>query len=262
VRVVVRVVLPVTLAAALLAACAAPLQPETAADKTSPPKLGACYRLSPEDTREPSNASEPVPCTAPHTAETFAIGTLPESTGEDYDSPDHGQWIFRRCGRAFERFLSADESLTMRIQLSWAWFRPSERGWDKGARWYRCDLVGGPDDTTKYRDLPRTAKGLFRARPPEEWLTCARGATVMDSTKVPCSEQHDWRAVTTIKLGTPEDRYPGDRMVEVRSRDYCSDSVGAWMNYPVDYEFGYTWFREAEWQAGNRRSICWAKTDR
>ena len=32
----------------------------------------------------------------------------------------------------------------MRVQLSWAWFRPSERGWDKGARWYRCDLVGGP----------------------------------------------------------------------------------------------------------------------
>ena len=31
----------------------------------------------------------------------------------------------------------------MRVQLSWAWFRPSERGWKKGDRWYRCDLVGG-----------------------------------------------------------------------------------------------------------------------
>ena len=51
-------------------------------------------------------------------------------------------------------------------------------------------------------------------------------------------------------------------LVEVRSRDFCSDSVGAWMNYPVDYEFGYTWFHEAEWQAGNRRSVCWSKTDR
>jgi hypothetical protein len=37
--------------------------------------------------------------------------------------------------------------------------------------------------------------------------------------------------------------------------------VGAWLNYPVDYDYGYTYFHEAEWKAGNRRSICWAKTD-
>ena len=59
---------------------------------------------------------------------------------------------------------------------------------------------------------PTTAKGLFRAEPPEEWLTCAQGATVLESKKVPCSEQHDWRAVTTIKLGGPKDPYPGDRL--------------------------------------------------
>ena len=62
-------------------------------------------------------------------------------------------------------------------------------------------------------------------------------------------------------LGKPSDPYPGDRLSEVRTRDYCSGSVGAWMNYPVDYDYGYTWFHEAEWKAGNRRSICWAKTD-
>ena len=45
------------------------------------------------------------------------------------------------------------------------------------------------------------------------------------------------------------------------TRDFCSDSVGAWLNYPVDYDFGYTWFHEAEWEAGNRRSVCWAKTE-
>ena len=88
------------------------------------------------------------------------------------------------------------------------------------------------------------------------------GASVQKSKKVPCTEKHDWRAVTSIKLGKPADPYPGDRLVQVKSRDYCSDSVGAWMNYPVDYEFGYTWFHEAEWKAGNRLTVCWAKTDR
>ena len=80
--------------------------------------------------------------------------------------------------------------------------------------------------------------------------------------KVPCTEPHQWRAVTTISLGGANDDYPGDRLVEVKTRDFCSDSVGAWLSYPVDYDFGYTWFHQAEWDAGNRRSVCWAKTDR
>ena len=258
-----RAALPaLLLALVVLAGCEdAPLRPQTAADKTEPPKLGACYVLTPKDVQAPSNASEPVPCSKPHTAETFAIGTLPRSTGEDYSSPGHGKWVYRKCGQAFQKFLGVDESLAMRVQLSWAWFRPSERGWDDDARWYRCDLIGGPEDARKYAALPTTGKGLFRARPPEQWLTCAQGPTVAESTKVPCSAAHDWRAVTTIKLGAPQDPYLGDRLSEVRSRDFCSDSVGAWMNYPVDYEFGYSWFHEAEWEAGNRRAVCWAKTD-
>lgn len=251
------------LVAVLLAGCSsAPLKRPTAADRTTPPELGSCYVLTPEDTTSPSSSSAAVPCSRPHTSETFAIGTLPASTGKDWSSPEHGRWIFPTSERAIERFIGADESLAMRVKLSWAWFRPSQRGWDKGARWYRCDVVGGTDTAPAYTALPTSAKGLFRAKPPEQWLLCAQGASVLESKKVGCTEQHDWRAVTTIKLGGPQDAYPGDRLVQVRSRDFCSDSVGAWMNYPVDYEYGYTWFHEAEWKAGNRRTICWARTDR
>ena len=92
-------------------------------------------------------------------------------------------------------------------------------------------------------------------------MVCAQGTTVSGSVKVPCSDKHDWRAVTTIVLGTQSDPYPGDRRVQVRTRDFCSKSVGAWLDYPVDYDFGYSWFHEAEWDAGNRRSVCWARTD-
>ena len=79
---------------------------------------------------------------------------------------------------------------------------------------------------------------------------------------MPCTAPHAWRAVSTIKLGEPEDDYPGDRVVEVRTRDYCDQSVGALLDYPVSYDFAYTWFHEAEWEVGNRRSVCWAKTER
>ena len=245
----------------VLAGCSTPLQPRSAADKATAPKVGACYRLTPEDTGRSSSGSAPVACSSPHTAQTFAIGTLPRSTGTSYDAAEHGRWLYPRCEAAFEKLLAVDESMALRIRLSWAWFRPTERGWAKGARWYRCDLVGGTAESTSYRELPAKVQGLFAAKPPEEWLTCAQGATVLRATKVACSEPHDWRAVTTIKLGAPSDPYPGDRLVQVRTRDFCSDSVGAWMNYPVDYEFGYTFFHEAEWKAGVRRSVCWSRTD-
>jgi hypothetical protein len=242
-------------------ACGNLVHHDTEADKVTPPKLGVCRDLAAGDLDEPTNTSPVVPCSEDHTAQTFAVGTLPGSTGSSYRDKRHGTFVFDACSKAFREFLGVDESLAMRVRLTWAWFRPSERGWDRGARWYRCDVVGGPDKAKTLQDLPVDAKGLFSSEQPDQWLSCARGTTVAHSTKVPCSETHDWRAVTTIKVGLPDDPYPGDRVVQVRSRDRCSDWVGAWMHYPTDYDYGYTWFHEAEWSTGNRRSICWARTD-
>ena len=56
-------------------------------------------------------------------------------------------------------------------------------------------------------------------------------------------------------LPAASDASPGDQVVQSRTRDFCSKSVGAWLDYPVDYDFGYSWFHRAEWDAGNRRSV-------
>ena len=230
-------------------------------DAVEAPNLGACRVLSPDDVKLPTNATETVDCTEPHTAETFAVGEMPKSLKDaGYDDDQVGAFAYETCSQKFMAFLGADESLVMRTVVSWAWFRPSEKAWEDGARWYRCDVVGGGDDSASYVDLPKTAKGLL-LKMNDQWMVCANGETVNGSPKVPCTEKHNWRAVTTIKLGEPEDEYPGDRLVETKSRDFCSQSVGAWLNYPVDYDFGWTYFHEAEWEAGNRRSVCWAKTD-
>jgi len=245
----------------LLTACDAGGPAAAAADE--PPVLGACRVLDPDDVAQRSNATQTVDCAEPHTAETFAVGDLPaEFDDADYDDDGLGAWAYQTCSKRFIDFLGADESLMMRTVVSWAWFRPSEDAWDDGARWYRCDVIGGGEQSKEYVDLPTTAKGLLLGNPPDKWMVCADGPTVSGSVKVPCTEPHLWRAVTTIALGEKDDAYPGDRVAEVTTRDYCSKSVGAWLNYPVDYDFGYTWFHRAEWDAGNRRSVCWAKTDR
>jgi hypothetical protein len=233
-------------------------------DTTESPKLGACRMLTPEDVGQPSNATVTVDCSEEHTAQTFAVGSFPKPLARKaaVDDPRLGAYIYRTCTEKFGAFLGGDESTVMRSMLTWAWFRPSEKAWEQGARWYRCDVVAGTEESEELRTLPKTAKGLLTGRPDDAWMTCAVGETVAGSDKVPCSEPHDWRAATTIKVGRESDPYPGDRLVEARTRDFCSDSVGAWLNYPVDYEFGYTYFRKAEWKAGNRRSICWARTDK
>ena len=234
-----------------------------AAGSDEPPVLGACRSLTPQDVSRPSNATTAVDCSASHTAETFAVGQLPRTFADAaYDDPGLGAWAYGTCSKAFAGFLGADDSLVMRTVVSWAWFRPSEQAWKDGARWYRCDVVGGGEQSKEYVDLPTTAKGLLLGRPQDRWLVCADGPSVSGSVKVPCTEPHQWRAVTTITLGDKGDSYPGDRVVEVTTRDYCSKSVGAWLAYPIDYDFGYTWFHQAEWDAGNRRSVCWARTDR
>lgn len=255
----------VLLVAAVLAGCSeeagSDVDPDRV-DAVDPPAMGACRNLEPEDVEQASNATKTVPCEEPHTAETFAVGPLPERFDDAaYDDKALSRFAYQRCGEAFEAFLGADESLVMRTLVSWAWFRPSEAAWDEGARWYRCDVVGGGEGSEEYVELPTSAKNLLTGHPDDKWMVCADGPTVAEAPKVPCSEPHTWRAVTTIKVGLETDSYPGDRMVEVTTRDYCSQSVGAWMDYPLDYDYGYTFFHKAEWQAGNRRSVCWAKTE-
>jgi hypothetical protein len=234
---------------------------QPSSDSTEAPDVGACRLLAPADVAQPSNATKTVPCNGSHTAQTYAAGSLPGRFAQaSYDDTELAAYAYRICTQRFIRFTGADESLAMRTILSWAWFRPSQSAWDAGARWYRCDVIGGGDQTAKYVDLPTRTKGLLLGRPKDQWMVCAQGATVSGSVKIPCSEKHDWRAVTTIVLGGAGDAYPGDNVVQARTRDFCSKSVGAFLDYPVDYDFGYSWFHSAEWQAGNRRSVCWART--
>lgn len=225
------------------------------------PDPGACRVLEPADIAAASNDTEPVPCAQPHNAETFLVAPFKGALAEaEYDDEALGRHVYERCGRGFMKFTGANESLALRSVLSWAWWRPSEDDWEAGARWFRCDVVGGTDQSAELIELPRTAMGILLGIPGDRWMACVKGGSVTAVPPVPCTEPHDWRAVTTIVVGKEKDTYPGDRLVEVLSRDYCSDSVGAWMNYPIDYEYAYTWFHKAEWEAGNRRSICWAGT--
>jgi hypothetical protein len=230
-------------------------------DSTALPELGVCRNLTPADVEQPANATKTVECSEKHTAQTFYAAELPEEFADAaYDDESVGEHAYATCSKEYGKFLGADESLVLRTIVSWAWFRPSETAWDEGARWFRCDVVGGASTSEAYRPLPETAEGLLLGRPDDRWLVCAAGPVFEQAEKVPCSGDHDWRAVSAIKVGEPEDEYPGDEVVASRTDAFCRSAVQAWLNYPATFEFAYTYFHEAEWNGGNRRSVCWAKT--
>ena len=124
-------------------------------DSVAAPELGACRMLEPDDVAASANSAPTVDCADDHTAETYAVGPLPSELDDAaYDDADIGAFAYSTCSQAFMKFLGADESIALRTILSWAWFRPSEEAWDNGARWYRCDLVGGTEDASDFVLLP------------------------------------------------------------------------------------------------------------
>ena len=122
--------------------------------------------LTPEDIQATSNDSPVVDCADTHTAETFAVGEFPSDVaGEDLDDPALGAHVFEECEKEFGTFLGGNESLVMRATVTWAWFRPSEEAWEKGARWWRCDVVGGGEESTELVELPGDREGHPARRP-------------------------------------------------------------------------------------------------
>ena len=230
-------------------------------DAVEAPELGACRDLTVKDVAAPSNATKVVDCGEEHTAKTYAVGSIPAELTTRSTTPR--SWGVRvqgllcevhevRRGRREPRD-AHDPDLGVVPSVA------SRRG-TRGRGGIRCDVVGGGDQTKELVDLPSNLKGLL-LRPDDEWLVCAQGPTVDGSVKVPCSVRA--RLAGRLDDQARRDRRtptPATRVSEVTTRDYCSKSVGAWLNYPVDYDFGYTWFHEPEWNAGNRRSVCWAKT--
>jgi hypothetical protein len=252
--------------AVLLTGCATERQggnvDQNLVDAVEPPDEGACRVLTLADTAEPANATVEVPCSRRHTAQTYHVALLEEQFAElDADDARVGEFALQRCGNRFRRHLGATESQAMRTTLSWVWFRPSRRAWEHGARWIRCDIIGSHIRSASLRPLQTNNEGLFAVLPDDRWLVCALGEDFAEAEKVACTQKHDWRAVATVKVGEPEDPYPGEDAVARLTDQFCESQVHAWLNYPSDFDYALTWFQQADWEAGNRLSICWARTN-
>jgi hypothetical protein len=242
----------------------APTQP-TAADPPPRPELGACHRLSYEEAVAPTDRDRVVECARPHTSQTYSVGRLEtESDGHllAVDSKAVQTQVAARCPAHLAGFLGAtDEQLRLSLMRG-VWFTPSLKQSDKGASWYRCDViaVAGTEElaevTTTFEDAlateaGRTAYGMCGTTEP--------GTEGFEP--VLCGEPHAWRAIDSVELedlAEGKGRYPGEEAVREAGQGPCDDAAREIAADALDYEWGYEWPTEEQWDAGQTWGRCWA----
>lgn len=229
-----------------------------------PPDLGACRRLDFAAISRYSNADATVSCAAPHTAYTFAVRTLPTNVsvgGASIGNRSIQDAASRGCRKAFGGFIggtSADRALS---RLSVTYFLPDQRGFNRGARWVRCDVVALKTFNT-LAALPRDPERFLDKRGSlDSYGVCSTGEPgAAGSRLVMCSGKHAYRALVALRLGAESARYPGRAAAGTAGQQRCSTYVAETLGTNDAYTFGWTYPTVSDWAAGQRFGYCWLKS--
>ena len=273
--------LTVLLVAALaLAACSSGDKKEPAADETSsappttpavapppppPPNKDACYRLSYDEAVAPTSDDTPVPCTKPHTSQTFSVGQLDlVSNGHllRVDADAVQKKVAHRCPDQLAAYVGATEQQLRLSLLRPVWFTPTVEQSDAGAEWYRCDVIAVTGDKQVAKIDQNLAGALKQPAGRAEFAMCG---TAQPGTaafrRVLCREDHTWKAISVIDLADQAGKHgswPGEKVVQAAGQDACQAAARAIASDALDYEWGYEWPTKDQWEAGQDYGRCWS----
>ena len=137
------------------------------------------------------------------------------------------------------------------------WFTPSVRESDRGADWYRCDVVVVAGD----KELAEPDASLEGALGDEavrnRYAMCGTAAPDdEDFERVICSASHSWRAIQVVPY--PAGKYPGEAAVKAPLESPCEDAGLDVAADPLDYQWGYEYPTREQWDMGQTWGLCWA----
>jgi hypothetical protein len=234
--------------------------PPAAAPAPRPPKEGDCYGLTFRQALAPTSSARPTPCDRPHTSETYAVGTL-DTVVEGHllavDSERVQEQVADTCPDEVARFLGGDQADLRLSMIRPVWFTPSLAQSDRGADWYRCDVVVIAGD----QDLAEPDTSLQGALDDDAvrdgYAMCGTAAPDdPDFERVICSADHSWRAIRVVPY-EPGD-YPGEPAVRAPLASPCEDAGLDVAADPLDYEWGYEYPTKEQWEMGQTWGLCWA----
>lgn len=238
---------------------AATESPGAAPPPPTPPERGACYRLTVADALRATNGAKPVPCSSKHTAVTVSVGQLrPVVDGHllAVDSARVQRQVATRCRTLVDRHVGGSTETRRLARVQAVWFSPTLAQSDRGALWFRCDLVVA-SGTRSLVDLPTKTAGML-ARPGalDTYGTCGTAAPAAKSfTRVVCSAKHTWRARTTIALPANATYLAkgAGTAADARCRDVAARAAGS----TARLRWSFEWPTKAQWAAGQRYGLCW-----
>lgn len=237
-----------------------PTSPPTAAPPPRPPDVGACYDLSFPQALAPTSSKKPTTCSTQHTSETYAVGrldTLVDGHLLAVDSDRVQRQVAEACPAALPDFLGGDEAALRLSMLRPVWFTPTLAQSDRGADWYRCDVVVVAGDKTLDEPDASLRGALDKEALRERYSMCGTAAPDAERfERVVCSAEHSWRAIEVVPYESGA--YPGEQAVKERLETPCEDAGLDVADDPLDFQWGYEYPTEEQWEMGQTWGLCWA----
>ena len=219
--------------------------------------VGSCYAYRAAVLKDVSSTAPVVDCSAQHTAETYYVGTLPDSFGLPSNASQAKQLSAGRpCTvAAMNSYLGVpDRQLPSRF-LTVVLF-PTDEQWAAGERWVRCDVVlqGG----LQLKSFTGTAAALVAATPPGQFNFCTpREPNARATAAYPClSPKRNWIKVLDQELGGPGSSFPGTSTVERKTRALCEKQGKKWSGKQKYPGWWAIWPTSVGWKQGKRSAQC------
>lgn len=234
----------------------------TAPAPPAAPSATACYRLSTEQLAEPTNSSAPVPCSGQHTAATIYVGRLDmvvDGHAVAIDSAAVQRQLSTTCPRRLAAYVGGSGRTRALSRFNVVWYSPTLAQSDRGADWFRCDLIlfAKADTLLPLPPTPRLAKVLDRAGALRSYGLCGTAAPgARGFTRVVCARPHSWRAADTIGIRGGS-RYPGADAVRRAGDAGCRDLARSLAPRSVRFRYGWEWPTEQQWARGQHFGYCW-----
>ncbi len=239
----------------------APTPASTPASTPALPPKRACYRLDFDQALAAVSRARPRPCAEEHTARTIAVGQVAELVEGSVGSIDGARSqraVAAECPRRLAAFLGGPEQALRLSMFRPVWFTPSLVQAERGAGWYRCDVIALAAEG-RLAPLEGRLEGML-GRSPAWKATYGLCATAEPGTegfhRVACGSPHTWRALTTVPIDAR--RYPGVDAVRDLGTTPCTDAARAVAEDALDFRWGYEWPTLEQWRAGRRYGVCWA----
>lgn len=237
-----------------------PTPPPTAGPPPAAPQDGACYDLSFRQALAPTASRRPTPCDGPHTSETYAVGTLDTVVDGHLLAVDAERvqaQVAEACPEALPDFVGGDPEALRLSMIRPVWFTPSVAQSDRGADWYRCDVVVVAGDE-KLAEPTSTLRGaLDKQALRDRYAMCGTAAPDAERfERVICGADHSWRAIQVVPYESRT--YPGEDAVRARLEAPCENAGLDAADDPLDYEWGYEYPTREQWDMGQTYGLCWA----